>query len=189
MLGLFFAMDQAFVLARLERFEGRIPHMYRCTGGEVTIGIGHAILSPEDATKLGWMVDGRAATPDEVRAGYARVASAEMGLVASRYAPLSACRMPDIAIDALAASDVDAFSSQIAAHVPGFSAYPDCVQAALFDMAFNLGIGGLLKFHKLLAACDAGDWNTAAAECHRQGIGDDRNQETADLFRQALTKT
>ena len=54
-------------------------------------------------------------------------------------------------------------------------------------MAFNLGVGGLLKFHNLLAACNAADWETAAKECHRQGIGESRNQETAALFRQALT--
>ena len=32
-------MDSSLILARLEKFEGRIPYMYRCTGGEVTIGL------------------------------------------------------------------------------------------------------------------------------------------------------
>ena len=64
---------------------------------------------------------------------------------------------------------------------------PPCVQAALFDMAFNLGIGGLQKFKKLIAACDQAQWENAARECHRQGIGESRNLETATLFRQALT--
>ncbi|MBZ5725330.1 MAG: hypothetical protein LAP87_10060 [Acidobacteriia bacterium] len=35
------------------------------------------------------------------------------------------------------------------------------------------------------AAVDAGDWNTAAAQRHGQGIGEPRNQETAALFLQA----
>jgi len=179
-------MDTPFVLARLEKFEGRVPHMYRCTGGEVTIGIGHAIKTPEDASALIWTVEGRAATPDEIRADYDRVAASEKGHVAHQYSGLSTIRMPDDAINVLAAADVESFSAPVAAKIPGFTSYPGCVQAALFDMAFNLGVGGLLKFHKLLAACDAGDWNTAAGECHRQGIGDGRNKETADLFRQAL---
>jgi hypothetical protein len=37
----------------------------------------------------------------------------------------------------------------------------------------------------MLAAVDAGEWETAAAECHRRGINEDRNQQTAALFRQA----
>jgi GH24 family phage-related lysozyme (muramidase) len=52
-------------------------------------------------------------------------------------------------------------------------------------MAFNLGIGGLMKFHNMLVAVNAGQWDVAAAQCHRQGIGEARNQQTAALFLQA----
>jgi lysozyme len=180
-------MDQSFVVKRLETFEGRIPHMYRCTGGEVTIGIGHAIQSADAAAKLTWTVGGRAAGPDEIRADYARVAAAPKGQVASSYATLSKVRMANEAIDTLASADVSVFSKRIAAGVPNFATYPASVQAALFDMAFNLGVAGLLKYRKMLAACDAADWNTAANECHRIGIAESRNLATAALFHQALT--
>jgi hypothetical protein len=43
----------------------------------------------------------------------------------------------------------------------------------------------LLEFKRLLAAVAAADWTTAAAESHRMGISDERNQETANLFLQA----
>ena len=135
-------MDSSLILARLEKFEGRIPHMYRCTGGEVTIGIGHAIPTADDSVKLPWTIAGRAATPSEIRAGYVSVAAAPLGLVAARYAPLCQCRMSDDTINALAAADVLRFSGLIAAAVPKWLTYPDCVRAALFDMAFNLGVGG-----------------------------------------------
>ena len=176
-------MNIPFVLARLEKFEGRVPHMYRCTGGEVTIGIGHAIQTADDAVLLTWSVDGGDAAAD-----HARVAAAQMGLVASSYAALSRCRMSDAAIDALAAADVTKFAAGVARVLPNFNRYPECVQAALFDMAFNLGLSGIQKFHHLIAACDAADWETAARQCHRQGIGEGRNQETAALFRQALAQ-
>src|SRR5262249_49763952 len=127
------------------------------------------------------------ATPDEVRAGWVAVEAAQLGLVAGAYAPLSPCRMANEAIEALAASDVDRFAGQIAAEMPKWNRYPSSVQSALCDVAFNLGVGWMLKVHKVLAACDAGDWATAAAECHRKGIGDSRNEATAALFRQALS--
>jgi GH24 family phage-related lysozyme (muramidase) len=180
-------MDTKLILARLEKFEGRIRHMYVCTGGEVTIGIGHAIQSSNDAAQLSWMMNGRAAVADEIRADYAKVAAAPKGLAANGYASLSTVPMDDANIDALAAADVVRFSSDVAAALPNWDRYPACVQAALFDMAFNLGIGGLQKFKNLIAACDRGDWEAAAKECHRQGIAESRNQETAALFRQALT--
>lgn len=179
-------MDTALVLARLNTFEGRIPYMYRCTGGEVTVGIGHAIPTADDAVKLSWMLGSRPATPDEVRADYARIAATPKGQVASAYAPLTTCRMPNGAIDTLVAGDIAIFTGKLAARLPNWNRYPECVQAALFDMGFNLGVDGLLKFHKMLAACAAADWKTTAAECHREGIGDDRNNQTAALILQAL---
>jgi GH24 family phage-related lysozyme (muramidase) len=159
--------------------------MYLCTGGKVTIGIGHAIETPALALTLRWSIDGRPATGAEIQADYARVAAAQKGLVATSYAPLTQCRMAASDIDALVAADVASFETSLAAALPNWNTYPEPAQEALFDMAFNLGIGGLKKFHQLLAAVDAGQWAVAAAECHRQGIGEARNQQTADLFRQA----
>lgn len=37
-------------------------------------------------------------------------------------------------------------------------------QRVLIDMTFNLGIGGLLKFKRMLAAVEAGDYATASLE-------------------------
>src|SRR5205807_1406002 len=97
---------------------------------------------------------------------------------------LTTCRMNNAAIDALTAADIDLFTAQLKAVLPNWETYPEPAQAALFDMAYNLGIGGLKKFPHMLAAVDAADWDTAAKECHRNGIGDARNAETAALFRQ-----
>ncbi len=38
-------------------------------------------------------------------------------------------------------------------------------QYALIDMAFNLGVWGLLRFKKMLKAIEKGDFNTASKEC------------------------
>ena len=178
-------MDASLVIPRLESFEGRVPYMYRCTGGKVTIGIGHAIETPADALNLPCSIDGRPATGAEIQAGYANVAAAQIGLIAQAYAPLTRARMADADIDALIAADVASFETSLAAALPNWNTYPAPAQAALFDMAFNLGLGGLRKFPHLLAAVDAGQWDVAAAQCHRQGISEVRNRQTADLFLQA----
>jgi GH24 family phage-related lysozyme (muramidase) len=178
-------MDASLVIPRVESFEGRVPYMYRCTGGEVTIGIGHAILAPADALSLTWSVNGSPAADAQIEADYAAVAAAQIGLLASSYAHLTVCRMADSDIDALIAADITRFETGLAAALPNWNSYPEPAQEALFDMGFNLGIGGLLKFPTMLAAVNAGNWAVAAAQCHRKGISDARNQETAALFLQA----
>ena len=41
----------------------------------------------------------------------------------------------------------------------------DPVRAAvLVNIAYNFGVTGLMAFHKMLAAAQAGDWDTAGAE-------------------------
>jgi GH24 family phage-related lysozyme (muramidase) len=178
-------MNSASVIARLKQFEGYVSHMYRCTGGEVTIGAGHAIPAAADARRLSWSIGGVPATPEQAHSDFAVIAAAPMGLVAGGYEKLTQCRMSADDIDALLLADVALFEAKLAAVLPGWAAYPEPAQEALFDMGYNLGVGGLLKFHQLLAAVDAGQWTTAAAQCHRMGIGDARNRETANLFLQA----
>jgi len=163
--------------------------MYRCTGGEVTVGIGHAIPGAADAARMPWEIAGRAASASEAQTDFGKVAAAPIGQLATNYAALTQCRLSDEHIRGLVEADVQTFETRLAASFPKWSAYPEPVQEALFDMAFNLGIGGLKKFVKLLQAVDAGNWETAAQESHRQGIGQQRNDATADLFRQAMDKT
>jgi GH24 family phage-related lysozyme (muramidase) len=177
-------MDRTSVAQRLEKFEGSTSYMYRCTGGEVTVGVGHAILDAAHAQSLTWTGSPAQAL---IWADFARVAAAEKGLPAASYQNLTQCRMADGSVQTLLFDDIDAFAAAITEQLPAWTRYPEPVQEALFDMAYNLGVGGLLKFPKMLAACAAGDWETAATECRRNGISDARNAETAALFRQALT--
>jgi GH24 family phage-related lysozyme (muramidase) len=175
-------MNCASAAERLKKFEGSTSYMYRCSGGEVTIGVGHAIFDAAHANQLPWI---GAPAPTLIAADYARVAAADKGLLAVRYESLTQCRLSAESIGAVLLADIEAFQKSLTARLPAWQAYPEPVQQALFDMAYNLGVGGLLKFHKLLAACASGDWETAATECRRAGIGEGRNQETVALFQQA----
>ena len=176
-------MDTVAVAARLRRYEGSVPYMYKCTGGEVTVGVGHAMQSAAEASALAWVIGGGPAA-DTVAADYGRVSAAPKGMVAGFYASLTQCRMGDSDIEALVESDIVSFEGQLRRALPRWDSYPETVREALFDMAFNLGLGGLMKFPAMLKAVDAGDWATAAAQSHRLGIGDERNRETANLFQQ-----
>ncbi len=182
-------MNRVSVIARLKLFEGSTDYMYKCTGGEVTVGIGHALPSVNDAAQFAWHLLSWApyvvASVDQVRLDYGAVQAAPLGQVATAYSHLTQCRMGADDVEKLAATDVQSFESQLVTALPKWPSYPDSAQQALFDMAFNLGLGGLKKFHRMLRAADFGDWVAAAAACHRLGIGEERNRATAELFLRA----
>lgn len=172
------------VMKRLVLFEGFVPYMYRCTGGEVTVGIGHAILSPNAALGLNWQQISTSVRPadDLIKADYEKVSAAPKGQIASNYESLTSIRMSDEAINGLANTDIVLFSGMLDRELPFWEEYPEPAQEALFDMGFNLGIGGLRKYVKMLSACGRGDWDTAAAESKRNGIPAARNEAIRQLF-------
>jgi GH24 family phage-related lysozyme (muramidase) len=64
-------MNRASAIARLKRFEGYIPYMYQCTGGDVTVGAGHAILAEADAGRLSWNIGGGLAGSEQAQHDFA----------------------------------------------------------------------------------------------------------------------
>jgi GH24 family phage-related lysozyme (muramidase) len=179
-------MNQETVLNRLLGFEGCVPYMYRCSGGAVTAGVGHVLPTAGDATALPWELSGRPASAAEIAADFGKVSASPIGLPAVSYEPLTGCRLPQVYLVDLADADITRFEGYLQKEFPQWSSFPEPAQEGLFDMAFNLGIGGLQKFPRFLAAVQAGDWGSAANECHRLGISEERNQEIAGLFRQAI---
>lgn len=55
-------------------------------------------------------------------------------------------------------------SAMLAQRLPWYSAITETRQQALIDMAYQLGVDGLLKFKKALAAMACEDWDAAAEE-------------------------
>ena len=179
-------MNISNVKAMLLTNEGRVPYLYRCTGGKVTIGIGHACESASDACKLSLVTPaGIPAAAAEITNAYTAVYSAPLGLPAKNYRRFSELNLPESAIDQLLNDDISTFTTALRKSLPNFDSYPDPAQDALFDMAYNLGSAGLLKYQNLLAACNAADWDRAANESFRHGISDERNKATAALFLRA----
>lgn len=60
-------------------------------------------------------------------------------------------------------TDLTSASLGLRKALPWFEELDPVRQAVLLDMAFNLGVDGLLEFHHTLKAVRAGDWKAAAA--------------------------
>ena len=64
----------------------------------------------------------------------------------------------------LARRDVDRVCRELDDRLTWWRSLDEVRQRALADMGFNLGVPGLLGFRRMLAALEAGDYKTAAAE-------------------------
>lgn len=62
------------------------------------------------------------------------------------------------------ANDIATAERDLDRALPWWRAMSDARQQALCNMCFNLGIGRLLGFRKMLALLEAGDWAAAASE-------------------------
>lgn len=70
--------------------------------------------------------------------------------------------LSDAEIDFLLSNDIDRFEKQVIDALPWYSRLDDVRQRVLVNMAFNLGIGGLLGFKNTLAMIERGDYAGAA---------------------------
>jgi lysozyme len=64
----------------------------------------------------------------------------------------------------LLGNDISRVVSELNQNIPAFANLNQIRQRVLVDMCFNLGISRLLKFRRMLAALDAGDFSKAADE-------------------------
>jgi len=184
--------DARAFCAELVKWEGCTQHMYVDTRGHVTTGIGHLLPNAEAALALPWRhkATGQPATAAEVRAAFDRVRAQGPGHKALSYRLLSDLVLPPGVAGDLAVRRLDReFLPGLRRLCPSFDRYPVPAQHALVDMAYNLGVGGLSKFHKLLASCERGDFVTASNNCHRRSSREPRNAATQRLFLEAANLT
>lgn len=63
----------------------------------------------------------------------------------------------------LLGNDIDRFTTELMRALPWVAQLDEVRQRVLLDMAFNLGLAGLLQFKRTLATIQAGDYQKAAA--------------------------
>jgi len=157
--------------------------MYLDTVGKVTVGAGLMLPTTQSATALPFQFDGRPADVQEIVVDFRRVSSMVKGKAAGFYrSPMSVLLTP-AEIDAQLRAAVTHLDHDLRKWIPTWDALPASAKLALLDMAYNLGMTGLLQdYPKLLHAIVTGDWKTAAAECHRNGLAPTRNEWTRQQF-------
>lgn len=84
-------------------------------------------------------------------------------------------------------NDIARVSRALNARLPQFRLYPEIVRRALLNMAFQLGVSGLLAFKNMIAALDREDYQaaaTAALDSRWATQTPARAQRTAALIRE-----
>jgi GH24 family phage-related lysozyme (muramidase) len=191
----------SMVREHMKRWEGEIPYMYLDTRGYVTVGVGHLLADVKAAQALGFVYredqkttdqngvirvtakKGDKATAEVIAADYASVQKKKAGLLASLYKSATRLELPDAELVAILEADVNAKEEGLLKSLPEYRSYPVSARLALLDMAFNLGVSGLINgFPTLRESVKKRDWAAAAKQCHRKGPSEERNLATKRLF-------
>lgn len=182
------AINQA-VIDRTKGFEGEVPFMYLDTLGNVTVGVGHMLASSAAGQAIGFVLNsgGGNASSSQIGAEFANIKAMAPGLAMNKYQAASTMVLAPGVGDGLLSADLGNSQAQLRIAFARYDTFPEPAQEALLDMMFNMGAGKFTsaKWPSLFAACNAGDWMTAAAQSRRNGIQQSRNDAIAGLFRQA----
>ena len=65
---------------------------------------------------------------------------------------------------ALLANDIAKATDELTRTIPWFAAAPEGVRRGMVNMAFNMGLAGLMQFQNMLRALEAKDYAEAAVE-------------------------
>lgn len=170
------------IVTYLIHHEGSVSHLYLDTRGNVTVGVGFMIPSPEHCQDYDWTPGVGAALQD-----FHRVAKMAPAHPAPFYKRACNARMTETAIRETLEGKVASLRDAISEHWCLID-HPVSVQIALLDMAYNLGVAGLAKFGDLHEYVLAGEYEKAATECSRRGVSESRNSQTAHLFLAGATE-
>jgi GH24 family phage-related lysozyme (muramidase) len=184
----------AILLPHLEQSEGCVNHLYLDTARRVTVGFGHAVRLA-DALALPFelkpgsllVATGKAEIEDIVRQDYQAVITAPTGMATTAYAPLCQTVLPSTETADLFVKDLDAFDQRLHILYPNFDSWPITARAAVFDMAYNLGVTGMeTKFPQFCLDIKGENWENAALHSNRIGIQLVRNQQVREWLQEAV---
>lgn len=170
---------------KLEKYEGKVSHMYLDSKGYVTVGIGHLLNTVADAQKLAFKnTSNKLANKVEIKADYESIKKQPANRLASSYKNHAKLTLPNTEIDKLTNEHIESFEKELKKMYSGFVYFPSDVRLALFDMIFNLGMTNLRNtWPTFNAAINAKNWQKAADSSNRKSpISAARNKYVKDLL-------
>lgn len=174
-------------IAQLIHFEGSVRWMYLDTRGLVTCGVGEMLSNPAAACQLPFQAASGMAGSDEIVADFQRVKALQPGLSPSAYYVDSSLTLMAADIAEILRKHLVYFDSALTQFYPGYLDFPEPIKLALLDLIFNLGVSKLEKTYPTFnAAVKRQDWAAAAAQCHRNGPSQERNDWTKQQFLNAV---
>lgn len=184
------------VLPFTAKFEGNIPWMYLDTAAVVTVGVGCALLSVEEALGLPFIApSGAKASAEQIAADYQRVRSMKPKLLPKNYRCATSLTLSNEVVNTLLSNRLEKAVVNLRNIFPAcYDTFPLSGRAALVDMMYNLGAGragppasGFRAYHHVIAALSAAppNWQAAASNCARNAhmpAFDARNAWTKQMF-------
>ncbi|MGF1463749.1 MAG: hypothetical protein ACFB2Z_11415 [Maricaulaceae bacterium] len=165
--------------AEVKKSEGNISHMYLDSVGKVTVGVGNMLPDVAAAQRLPFIVraNQKPASPEQIASDFDTVSKKAPSLIAVTYKKYTKLDLRYADIEKLLDQRIKEFTSQLKKRFPDFGTYPIYAQFAVTDMAFNLGIHGLVtKFPKFTKAVKDKNWTEAAKQSKRPQLSVDRNK-------------
>lgn len=184
--------EKAILRSKMEKYEGKVCHMYLDSKGFVAVGVGHMLKDLASAQKLNFKKgNDMPASKEEIKADYEAVKQQPKNRLASFYKKHVKLKLSGADIITLTNKHIDSFEVELNRIFPEFSTYPSEVRLALFDIIFNVGMTDLNhKWPSLKKAVKAKDWSTAAKESNRKPpISAERNKYVKDLFEKTAANT
>jgi len=147
--------------------ENDIPWLYLDTRGLVTTGVGHMLHGAPEASRLPFNLGDRPATVGEITSDFVRVLSMPPAHVAAFYRSPRSVTLPVGYGRTLCQQELaGTYLPGIAKLVPDLYSHPAGAIRALVAISYTCGLGGLATFTHTLAAINARDYRTAAAQAH-----------------------
>lgn len=177
-------------LAAIERFEGRVNHLYLDSEGNVTVGVGQLVPSAGVALMMPFEIAAaevtRPATPEEITADFRRVQGSQPGFVAGYYHWPASIFLANDAIDAMLRKVVVGVDVVMPSIYPKYRLWPNPAKVAVLDMAYNLGVDRLgTEYVQMNKDLRDGNFVGAATQCIRNRTNKGfiaRNEWTINQF-------
>lgn len=174
-------MSKARIIESLKRWEGVVPHLYLDSLSFPTCGVGFLVSSEAALLEFKWS-DLEAAREDFKRLKAQRCNNRN----ARAFERETKARLLDVTTPL--EKRVISFGKALSGYLP-MDNLPPTAWDSVVDMAYNLGVVGLIKkFPKMCKAVQALDLVTAAAQCNRPQVSEERNDWTREGFLDAAAQ-